>query len=239
MPSVSYKLTKNLVGLWRWGLVGNNAPDQTNLAGAASVSNMMLGALYGVKLPVGFRLGFFLGATVPIGTGGAGNAAANTGDPSATEATARALAAREGMDNVIWGPNDFAIVPGLDVAYIDHRLTIQVEITIQQAMRVKSETTQADATKTNSTYGLHIGYYVTRWLSVAAELRYQRFLSTPAVVASDPTRRDELSLAIGPRFHIRTGLGVFRPSIAYAPGLTGYLRSNAYHVLLVDLPFSF
>lgn len=239
MPSAGYKFTPNLMGTWRWGFIANSPPEVSGLSNAISVSNMAIGVMYGIKLPAGFRIGLALTATIPIGTGGYGDVKTGAGDPNTTEATKAAVLAREGMDNVMFAVNDFSVVPGLDFAYVGHRLTVQVEITFMELMRVKNENYQADQLRTNSTYALHLGYYVTKWLSLATELRYQRFLSNPAAVVAGTQSRDNFSLALGPRFHIKTSHGWFRPSIAYAPGLAGDLANNKYHILIVDFPFMF
>ncbi len=239
MPSVGYKFTPNLVGLWRWGIVGNAPPKEGLPVGAVSIGNMFAGAMYARKLPAGFRFSFLFGSTIPIGTGGAGNAMTGTGDPHAAEATKMALYTRESMDNIMWSPNDFSLIEGIDLAYVWDRLTVQFELTFFELMRVKNEATQVDAFRVNSTYGLHIGYFATPWLSLAGELRYQRFLSTPDAVAKDATMRDNLSMALGPRFHVQIKGGWLRPSIAYAPGLHGYIGTNHYHVLILDFPYIF
>lgn len=239
MPSAGYKFTPNLMGTFRWGFIANSPPEVSGLSNAVSVSNMAMGVMYGIKLPAGFRIGLALNVTVPIGTGGYGDVKTGAGDPNTTEATKSAVLDREGMDNVMFAVNDFSVVPGIDLAYVGHRLTVQVEMTLMELMRVKNENYQADQFRTNSTYTLHVGYYATKWLSLAVELRYQRFLSNPAAVVADTQSRDNFSLALGPRFHIKTSHGWFRPSIAYAPGLAGDLANNKYHVLLVDFPFMF
>jgi hypothetical protein len=240
MPIFGYKFTPNFMGMVRWGLIGNSPPD-ANVTGAVSVTNPMLAGIYGLPLPKGFRIAFFLGVTVPIGTGGYGDPKTGAGDPNVTAATQAGLLARSAMDNVLFAVNDVSVVPGLDLAYVGHRLTVQIELTLLQLMRVKNEGTQPDQFRTNSTLGLHVGYYATSWLSLAAELRYQRWLSTPAAVANDPTGvlRENLSLAAGPRFHVQTQRGWFHPSVAYAVGLNGVMARDSYHLLLIDLPYTF
>jgi len=239
MPLLGYKFSANFMGLVRWGLVGNS-PADANLSGAVSVANPLLGGIYGVKLPASFRLAFFLGVTVPIGTGGYGDAKTGAGDPNVAAATQAGLLARSAMDNVLFAVNDVSVVPGFDLAYVGHRLTFQAEVTLLQLMRVKNEATQPDAFRTNSTFGLHVGCYATGWLSLAAELRYQRWLSTPVAVENDTTGvlRHNLSLALGPRFHVKTGRGWFRPSIAYAVGLLGVMSRDSYHLILLDFPYA-
>ena len=229
LPLIGYRFTPRFMGIVRWGLIGNAAPDGTS---GVSVPNVALGGNWGLKLPANLLLGLFLGATVPIGTGGA-----KAADPLTTAATAAGLYSRSAMDNAMFAVNDFTLFPGIDFAFVGHGLTVQIEATLLQLMRVKNEATQTDAFRTNFTTGLHIGYFATKWLSLSAELRYQRWLSTPDAVAADETLRDNLSLAIGPRFHAKMGRGFLRPGIAYNAGLAGRLGTNSYHMVLLDIPY--
>ncbi len=229
LPLVGYRFSPHFMGIARWGLIGNAAPDGS---AGVSVPNVALGGIWGLKLPANLRLGFFLGATVPLGTGGA-----KATDPLTTAATAAGLYSRSAMDNAMFAVNDFTLFPGVDFAYVGHGLTVQIEATLLQLLRVKNEATQTDAFRTNFTAGLHTGFFVTRWLTLTAELRYQRWLSTPDAVAADETLRDNLSLAVGPRFHVKWGRGFLRPGIAYNAGLAGRLSSNSYHMVLIDIPY--
>lgn len=229
MPLLGYRFTPNFMGVARWGLIGNSAPDGTS---GVSVSNIALGGIWGLKLPASLRLGFFLGATVPIGTGGA-----KAADPLTAAANSAGLYARSALDNAMFAVNDFTLFPGVDFAYVGHGLTVQVEATLLLLFRVKNEAVQTDAFRTNFTAGLHVGYFATKWLSLSTELRYQRWLSTPDAVAQDASLRDNLSLALGPRFHTKLGRGFLRPGIAYNVGLAGRLSSNSYHMVLIDIPY--
>ncbi len=229
LPLIGYRFTPRFMGVVRWGLIGNSAPDGTS---GVSVPNVALGGIWGLKLPANLRLAFFLGATVPIGTGGV-----KTADPLATAATAAGLYSRSAMDNAMFAVNDFTLFPGIDFGYVGHGLTVQIEATVLQLMRVKNEATQGDAFRTNFTTGLHVGYFLTKWLTLTTELRYQRWLSTPDAVAADETLRDNLSLAVGPRFHVKMGRGFLRPGIAYNAGLMGRLGTNSYHMVLFDIPY--
>jgi hypothetical protein len=231
IPLVGHKFSPRWMGAVRLGLVGNSPPTGE---GAPSVTNPLLAAIYGLKLPASLRLAFFLGATLPLGTGGD-----RTADPNTATANAAGLLARAAMDNAMFAVNDFTLIPGVDLAYVGHGLTVQVEATVLQLMRVRGEKVQPDAFRTNFTTGLHVGYFVTRWLTLTAELRYQRWLSTPDAVAKDESGvlRHNLSLAVGPRFHVKIpGAGWLRPGVAYSPGLVGTLRERNYHTILIDLP---
>ena len=93
------------------------------------------------------------------------------------------------MDNAMFLVNDFAVFPGVDFAYVSHGFTAQVEATLFQLWRVKGDKgptpKNPDSSKTNLTMGLHIGYFFIPQLSVGAEIRHQRFLSTPLAVKND------------------------------------------------------
>lgn len=229
LPLVGYRFTPHFMGVARWGLIGNAAPDGTS---GVSISNAALGGIWGLKLPANLRLAFFLGATIPIGTGGA-----KAVDPLSTAATSAGLYSRSAMDNAMFAVNDFTLFPGIDVAYVGHGVTVQIEATVLQLMRVKNEATQTDAFRTNFTTGIHLGYFLTKWLTLTVELRYQRWLSTPDAVAADETLRDNLSLALGPRFHVKLAKGFLRPGIAYNAGLAGRLGTSSYHMVLLDIPY--
>lgn len=230
LPLAGLRITPNLMGIVRWGLIANWPPGTP---GGFSVSNPALGGLYSLRFGP-LRLGLFLGITVPIGTGGD-----KTAEPSATAATQAGLYSRSALDNALFAVNDFTVFPGIDFAYIARRLTLQVEATVLQLMRVKNEAVQSDAFRTNFTLGFHAGFFVAKWLSLSAELRYQRWLSTPVAVEADESLRHNLSLALGPRFHIKVGNHWFRPGIAYEPGIYGTLYDRSYHLMQLDFPFVF
>lgn len=146
--------------------------------------------------------------------------------------------------------NDWALLEGLDLAYIGHKLTVQAEVTFFELFRVRNEAANVDVYKVNFTAGLHVGYFLASFLSFGAEVRYQRWLSDPKSVVADEANADKglpvqglrqnLSLAIGPRFHIKLPGGRWlRPALAYEPGLAGLLATRKYHTLQVDIPILF
>ena len=98
--------------------------------------------------------------------------------------------------------NDFTLFPGVDFAYVGHGLTVQVEATLLQLFRVKNEAVQTDAFRTNFTAGLRrlLRYQVAVALDRAA---LPALAINPDAVAQDESLRDNLSLALGPRFHAR------------------------------------
>ena len=147
------------------------------------------------------------------------------------------------MDNALFAVNDLTVIPGVGAAWVAHGLTVQVEATVLHLMRVRGEAVQPEASKTNFTSGLHVGYYIVPELSVGAELRYQRWLNPPIAFEKDPTERtlDNLTAAIGPRVHVKAGPLTLRPGIAYARGLDKPLAAATpnYHLVTFDVPAFF
>jgi hypothetical protein len=237
----SYKLTSNLAPMVRLGFVQNGppgtAPDGT------SFINPVVGVTYSRKLGGSFRLAGFLGTTIPIGMGGG-----STPEASASAADTAGIAARSGMDNSMFAVNYMAVIPGVGFAYIEHKLTIQAEATLFELFRVKGSdatSTSPDATRTNSTMGVHAGYFVLPMLSVGGELRYQRWLSTPTRIVkgvrSDiPSENmDTVSLAVGPRFHFQIGKTWLRPGISYAQVIDEPFSASNYRIVQIDVPVVF
>ncbi|HVU52283.1 MAG TPA: hypothetical protein VHL80_16430, partial [Polyangia bacterium] len=236
----SYKVTPNLAPLVRLGFVQNSAPG-TDPSGTAFL-NPIVGLTYGRKLG-GVRLAGFLGGTVPVGGGGG-----DTPDKGAAGANKAGIAARSGMDNAMFAVDYFTAIGGLDAAYVDHRFTLQAEVTLLQLFRARGAGTApaTDSTRTNSTSGVHAGFFFIPQLSVGAELRYQRWLTTPTqivmgkTVAIPDANLDTTTVAIGPRGHFALGRGMFfRPGISYARGLDKPLTASSYNVVQIDLPVSF
>ena len=237
----SYKLTPNLAPLVRLGLV-QNGPPGTAPEGSSFV-NPVVGATYARKIGDSFRLAGFFGATIPIGMGGG-----STPDAAASGADTAGIAARSGMDNSMFAVNYTALIPGVDFAYVDHKLTLQVEATLFQLFRVKgSDTTgiSPDASRTNSTMGIHAGYFLAPFVSLGGEFRYQRWLSTPTRIVmgvrSDiPTANmDTVSFAVGPRFHFKVANTWLRPGISYSQVVDQPFASSHYKIVQIDVPVVF
>jgi hypothetical protein len=237
----SYKLTSNIAPMVRMGFV-QNGPPGTAPEGTSFV-NPVVGVTYSRKIAGSFRLAGFLGTTVPIGMGGGA-----TPDAAASGADTAGIAARSGMDNSMFAVNYLAIIPGVDFAYIDHKLTLQAEATLFQLFRVRGSDTTAispDATRTNSTMGIHAGYFVLPMLSLGGELRYQRWLSTPTRIVmgvrSDlpAPNLDTVSFAVGPRLHFKIGGTWLRPGISYAQVVDQPFSASNYKIIQVDVPVVF
>ena len=214
-------------------------------SGGFAIVNPLVGASYVIALPEGFRGSFFLGATIPIGMGGG-----DTPSAGITEARSAGQYARSQMDDSLYAVDDFALIPGVDFAWVGSGLTLQAEATLFQLWRVRGSTVNPatktapdpDATKTNFTSGIHAGYFFIPLLSIGVDLRYQRWLAAPAAIkkaASDFI--DNWTVAIGPRLHLPLGGGIkIHPGIAYAMGLDQPMRSPFdYHIVQLDIPVTF
>lgn len=226
---LSAKLHPNLSALVRFGMVGD--------AHNAAPTNIAVGMTLGFPLHPNVRIAGFLAMAVPFGAGGG-----NRGSAELLATERSGILARSAMDNAMFAVNDLVIFPGIDIAYVGHGLTVQAEATVLQLNRVRGEALQKDAYKTNFTTGLHVGYFVIPQISIGAELRYQRWLSTPAAVAADPTdeSRDNLTIAVGPRFHLQLAKSTWlRPGISYARGFDNPMAKAEYNVLQIDLPLVF
>jgi hypothetical protein len=232
----SYKVTPELAPLVRLGIVDNSPPSP--LPSGAAFMNPVLGAIYALKFGPEFKLGFFLGVTIPIGSGGG-----DTPDPGAKAALAPfGVYARSAMDNSMFAVNYLAVFPGVDFAITSSGFTAQVEATLFQLGRVRGDQDPAnkDTSRTNLTMGLHVGYFFIPELSLGAELRHQRWLSTPSAVSTNENLRDTTTFAVGPRLHFKLSETVwFRPALVYARGIDKPMTDANYNIVQLDLPFSF
>ncbi len=90
--------------------------------------------------------------------------------------------------------------------------------------------------------GVHVGYFIIPMLSLGAELRHQRWLSTPKAVAADKTGtlRDNTTVAFGPRMHFEVAPGKWlHPGISLTLPLDDPMKKNSYKIVQLDIPFSF
>jgi len=230
---VSFKATPELMPLVRVGVVGNSSPQP--VGGAVNIVNPVVGAIYGLKLG-DFRLAPFLGCNVPVGMGGG-----DKPDPGHAAANGAGNLARSAMDGVMFTPNYFALLPGIGFAYVAHGFTAQTDATFIEFIRVRGDKNPMakDAARSNLTFGLHVGYFLLPQLSIGAELHGQAWLAN-ASVKSDAANRSQLSLAAGPRFHMRLRDGVwFRPGVAYSGGIDKPMSGAGEKVVQLDLPVSF
>lgn len=236
----SYKVTPEFAPLVRLGLVTNSPPGLPAPAPAASSGtaflNPVLGAIYALKPAPPLRLAFFLGFAIPVGSGGGNDADAAT----RTALAPAGVLARSAMDNAMFAVNYFTVFPGVDFAFVSSGFTAQVEATLLQLGRVRGEAKDVDSSRTNLTLGLHVGYFFVPELSLGAELRHQRWLSTPASVSANEASRDTTTFAVGPRLHFKLSESAwFRPAIVYARGIDKPMTAGNYNIVQLDLPFSF
>jgi hypothetical protein len=143
------------------------------------------------------------------------------------------------MDNALFAVNYMTPFPGIDLAYVKGGLTIQAEATLLELIRARGDLIDKDAARTNFTSGLHAGYFVIPELSLGAELRYQRWLKNPGI-PEDDARRDNTTVAIGVRAHLKMGGGMWlRPGVAFVEPLDAPMTDQKYHVAQLDVPFAF
>jgi hypothetical protein len=247
----SYKVTDSLAPMIRLGAASMRPPRNYKVNGqdvdsAANFLNPVIGATYALKPAKPLRLAFFLGVTLPIGSGGGDDAELNNIQSN----NPFGIRSRSAMDNAMFSPNDFTIIPGVGFAYVANGLTVQVEATLLQLMRVRggggATPKNPDSSKTNLTMGLHVGYFFIPQLSLGAEIRHQRFVSTPAAVQKDEDSaapiglRDQTTWAIGPRAHFKLGESIwFRPGIAFSMPIDDPMSKFEYKVVQLDLPVAF
>lgn len=235
----SYKLTDNFAPMVRLGLTSNMPPDAMGQSQTATVFlNPVLGGTYVFKLAPELRIAAFLGVALPFGGGGG-----DSPDPkSAAARGAAGIYSRSAMDNAMFAVNDLVIFPGVDVAFVAHGVTVQLEATALQLTRVRGAKNQVDSSRTNFTAGLHVGYFFIPQISAGAELRYQRWLSTPDNIKKDMTGtlRDTTTMAIGLRFHYKLSDSVaVRPGVSYARGLDDPMAKSHYDIFQLDIPVQF
>jgi hypothetical protein len=235
----SYKLTDAFAPLVRLGVVQNSPPDGPMSPGSGfNFINPVVGGTYMLELSPDFRLAFFLGLTVPVGGGGG-----DSPDPANATANGAGILARSAMDNAMFAVNYFTVFPGVGLAYVNHGFTAQVEVTLLQLLRVRGENhpAGADSSRTNLTMGLHLGYFLIPQLSAGAELRHQRWLSTPAsITADEDTLRGNSTFAIGLRAHFKLGETIWlRPGVAYARAIDDPMDAAGYDIVQLDIPVVF
>jgi hypothetical protein len=245
IPGTGDKPGTGLAPLVKLTLVSDSPPPTVKATGmttpgtgGVAVVNPLIGASYALSFGSGFRGSVFFGVTIPIGMGGG-----NTPDAGELDARKVGPNVRAGMDNSLFAVNDIAFVPGVDLAYVDHGFTAQIEATLFQLERVRGEASQPEAHKTNFTSGLHLGYFVIPMVSLGAELHYQRWINAPIAVDNHTfgTSVDLASVTVGPRVHFKLGKSVWlRPGVSFTRGFEHPLSSPGnYNVVGLDVPVVF
>ena len=234
--TASYKASRNFGPLVRLAFVDDSASGQ-------ALVNPVFGLLYTPELVTGLRLPLFLGVAAPMGSGGGSSDDPKKpkDKPAGNAAAAAGVSARSSMDNMLFGVNYVTVVFGAGLAYIAHGFTLQGEAAVFELVRNRGEAYEADVRRTNLTTGVHVGYTPFKQLTFSVELRYQRWLTTPAAVTADPTKRDQLTVGGG----IRTRIDLvpdkvsLRPGIAYFNPLDDPMLGSGYRVVVVDVPVVF
>jgi|HubBroStandDraft_2_1064218.scaffolds.fasta_scaffold21222_2 hypothetical protein len=231
----------------RFAAVNDSPPSPAT--GGFAIVNPLVGATYGISLPASLRASAFLCATIPVGMG-------NGDTPSAgvTDARSAGQNSRSQLDDALFAVDDFALLPGVDLAWVSGGITLQVEAAVAQLWRVNGsginpatkKAPDPDPNKTNFSSGVHLGYFIIPLLSVGAELRYQRWLTPPMAVTNDKTGTlpiDNATFAIGPRLHLPLGPVTMHPGIAWSQGIDAAanapLNFNHYHTVQLDIPLVF
>lgn len=222
----SYELTPNFLPMVRFGYAHTTGGNPAAL-------NPVLGGTYTFLLGSDFKLALFLAVTVPVGSGGG-----DAPDPRSSTSLASGILTRSAMDNAMFAVNDFTVFPGIGLSWQRAGFTVQVESTVLQLTRVRGAAAQSDASRTNFTAGLHVGYFPIDALSVGAELRYQRWLSTPSSVTS-PELRDNVTAAFGLRYHRKIGAVTLRPGISITAPLDAPMAQRDYLIGQLDIPVAF
>jgi hypothetical protein len=230
---LSRKLTPRLMPLVRLG-AARAVPASG--AGASVFLNPVAGLVYGLSPGPGWHLAGLLALSAPFGTGGGNDAS------DARKATLKTGGnARSAMDGAMFSHNDLGLLAGADLAYLWGKSTVQVEATLIQLARVRGAQAQKDAHKTNFTSGLHAGHFLLPQLSIGGELRYQRWLSSPAAVVADASgaSRDTMTVAAGIRVHARVGPTWVRPGVSLTHAMDKPLSARRQTTVQIDLPVAF
>src|SRR6185295_12174131 len=100
--------------------------------GGQAAVNPILGAALSRKLSDELRLGAIVGVSIPVGMGGG-----DAPEPGAAAAARAGVLARSAMDNALFAVNDLVLLPGAGLSYVRGPLTLQVEVTLLQLIRLR------------------------------------------------------------------------------------------------------
>lgn len=223
----SYQLTREWAPMIRLGFVGNDAPGAA--LDGKSFANPVVGATY-TRAVGSYELGFFGATTLPVGTGGGDDPNARAAKTNAASMVARPA------DSAMFAVDYLTAIVGADLAYVKHGLTVQVEATFLQFVRVRGS--GADQLRTQAAAGLHLGYFIGSHFSLSGDVSYQRWLAHAATA-------NALGLAVGPRAHFGLGRQAsVRPGISFVRGLDsrGFdapLLTAQTTAVQIDLPVTF
>ena len=223
----------------RWAMAGraslvSHRPSSFGAAGATAFSNLVVGATYAPPPRAPWRASGAFTVALPVGQGGGINP-----DTAAANAMSAALPARAAMDNAVFAVNYLTLIGGCDLAWVSSGWTVQGEATVFRLLRARGPETQ-DASRTNFTAGLHLGYFVTSRFTLSGEFRYQRWLSNAAPVRKNPDARETATMGLGARVHVPLGGGHWiRPGVLVSKIIDHPGSLLNYRLVQVDLPVSF
>ena len=222
------------LGVYVRGAFVRVSPDAGN--SATGIANPSVFALYGLKMPSGWKSNVFAGLALPLGQGGG-----NKPDVRRSLAVGSGVYARQAMDNALFAVNFATPMVGAGVARVANGLTVQIEGTVLQLIRARGEDVEKDSTRTNFTTGVHVGYAVIDpLLVVSTEAHYQRWLSTPAAVTADGNRREQATVGLGLRSNlVLSGSITARPGIGYFLPVDAPMTKGEYRSIVIDLPVTF
>ncbi len=211
----------------------HNSPDGKDSADA--VSNPLFFGMYTPEIAPHLRLALFAGVTAPIGAGGG-----NTPNATTRATILDGIYARQAMDNALFATNYTTPTGGVGLAWIDHGFTAQVEATVLYLIRTRGELQDTDSSRVNFTSGASVGYLLFPFLTAQAELHYQRWLSTPAVVAKDDTKRDQATGGFALRANVPLSKTmIIRPGLGYFAGFDDPMHVGGYRIVQLDVPIAF
>lgn len=217
------------LGLYGRIALAQNSPDHS--ASGTALGNPMLLALWTPRIADVFRLSLAACVTFPVGMGGGG-----APDPAVRAATLSGIWTRSSIDSALFASNFAAVMAGAGFAYVARGLTVQAEVTLLELVRTRGEAVEPDENRLNFTTGMHVGFRVIPSLTVSAEARYQRWLSTPKAVENNSLLRDQLTAGLGLRANLPLGpTTLLRPGVAYFHPFGGYMGLHGYGVLSFDL----
>lgn len=246
VAGVSYRISGSWAPVVRLAFVGNDAPGAAT--DGSSVANPLVGVTY-ARAFGSKRLALFGATTLPIGTGGGEAPNIRTAKSNVAASTARPA------DHAMFAVSYMTAIAGAAVAYVNHGLTVQAEMTLLQLVRVRGERSDGatDLFRTEAAAGLHLGYFFGGHVSLSGDVLHRRWLSHPTTVNPVTGGRVTLSdadmssttVAIGPRLHFRIGKqGWVRPGLALVRGLDarGFdapLLTAQTTGVQIDVPVSF
>lgn len=233
----SYKVRPNLAAIVRFGMIRN---DPMNAEPTTAFVNPALGVLYAIPVSKYVKASLFAATTIPIGQGGG-----NSPNAARRAANLSGIFARASMDNALFQINYMTPIVGADIAYIRDDVTLQLEATLLELIRVRGEEQDKDSARTNLVFAAHFGYFPIPQLSLGGELRYQYWASHATIEGkNNPDLIDNWTLGFGPRAHIKLKDKMWlRPGVSLTMGLDlpgGFGSKGSEHKLVqIDLPFFF